>query len=306
MTYWCPLCQQRQDPLVPAWARADAPTPVDLVTARDRRRPPPVVFDDTGDISGPIDPADVVPALERHPAPRCACTRGHADAGWARTCASSSKRARPSAARTSCSSASWPATASPSARSSWPATAGVAHLAARAPARRRAEPPSWPTGVAEARSTTTRASAQVLALLERSEAAGADGEPLALDVFHAEHLAEERLDGGLCVLACRRDQLVGAAICESWNDADGIVVQLAVDPGERRSRSRARCCWRRSRACASAASRRSSCPSARARPRTRSRAVRVGRDAARVAADDLAQAARLSAPRGRQVASAAA
>ena len=48
--------------------RADAPTPVDLVNARDRRRPPPVLFDDTGDISGPIDPADVVPALERHPA----------------------------------------------------------------------------------------------------------------------------------------------------------------------------------------------------------------------------------------------
>jgi hypothetical protein len=68
VTYWCPECQQRQVPLVPAWARADAPTPVDLVTARDRRRPPPVVFDDTGDISGPIDPADVVPALERHPA----------------------------------------------------------------------------------------------------------------------------------------------------------------------------------------------------------------------------------------------
>jgi len=68
VTYWCPVCQQRQGPVVPAWARADAPTPVDLVTARDRRRPPPVVFDDTGDISGPIDPDDVVPALERHPA----------------------------------------------------------------------------------------------------------------------------------------------------------------------------------------------------------------------------------------------
>ena len=26
------------------------------------------MFDDTGDVSGPIDPADVVPALERHPA----------------------------------------------------------------------------------------------------------------------------------------------------------------------------------------------------------------------------------------------
>ncbi|MGN6188159.1 MAG: GNAT family N-acetyltransferase, partial [Conexibacter sp.] len=57
-------------------------------------------------------------------------------------------------------------------------------------------------------------------------------EPLALDVFHAEQLADERLDGELCVLACRRDRLVGAAICESWNDADGIVVQLAIDADE--------------------------------------------------------------------------
>jgi hypothetical protein len=68
VTYWCPLCQQRQDPLIPEWARADAPTPVDLMTARDRRRITPATFDDTGDVSGPVDPYDVVPALERHPA----------------------------------------------------------------------------------------------------------------------------------------------------------------------------------------------------------------------------------------------
>lgn len=95
------------------------------------------------------------------------------------------------------------------------------------------ERPSWPSGVAEATLEDEHGVAQVLALLERSETAGSDGEPLQLDVFHAEHLAEERLDSGLCALACRRDQLVGAAICESWNDADGIVVQLAVGPGER-------------------------------------------------------------------------
>jgi mycothiol synthase len=94
------------------------------------------------------------------------------------------------------------------------------------------EPPSWPSGVAEATLDDEQGVAQVLALLERSEAAGPDGEPLALDVFHAEHLTEERLDSGLCVLGCRRDQLVGAAICESWNDADGTVVQLVVAPGE--------------------------------------------------------------------------
>jgi mycothiol synthase len=95
------------------------------------------------------------------------------------------------------------------------------------------ERPSWPSGVTDATLDDERGAAEVLALLERSEAAGPDGEPLALDRFHAEHLTEERLDGGLCVLACRHERHVGVAICESWNDADGIVVQLAVDRGER-------------------------------------------------------------------------
>jgi mycothiol synthase len=94
------------------------------------------------------------------------------------------------------------------------------------------EPPSWPTGVVETVLNDDEGAAQVLALLERSAAIGSDGEAVALDRFHAEHLAEDRLDAGLCVLACRRDHLVGAAICESWNDADGIVVQLAVDRAE--------------------------------------------------------------------------
>jgi mycothiol synthase len=93
--------------------------------------------------------------------------------------------------------------------------------------------PSWPGGVAEASLDDEEGVAQVLALLERSDAHGADGEPLALDVFHAEHLEADRLDSDLCVIGCRRDQLVGAAICESWNDAHGLVVQLAIDPGER-------------------------------------------------------------------------
>lgn len=95
------------------------------------------------------------------------------------------------------------------------------------------EPPSWPSGVRAAALDDEQGVAQVLALLERAEATGADGEPLQLDAFHAEHLAEERLDSGLCVLAYRRDELVGAAVCESWNDADGIVAQLVVAPGER-------------------------------------------------------------------------
>jgi GNAT superfamily N-acetyltransferase len=94
------------------------------------------------------------------------------------------------------------------------------------------EPTSWPGGVTEATLDDEQGVAQVLALLDRSDARGTDGEPLQLDVFHDERLALERLDSDLCVLACRRNQLVGTAICESWNDADGIVVQLAVGPGE--------------------------------------------------------------------------
>jgi len=94
------------------------------------------------------------------------------------------------------------------------------------------EPTDWPSGVAAAALEDEHGVAQVLALLDRSDARGTDGAPLQLDFFHDEHLALERLDSGLCVLACRRDQLVAAAICESWNDADGIVVQLVVGPGE--------------------------------------------------------------------------
>jgi GNAT superfamily N-acetyltransferase len=95
------------------------------------------------------------------------------------------------------------------------------------------EPPDWPSGVGTIALDDDHGVAEVLALLERSEAAGPDGVPLALDRFHDEHLTEERLDAGLCVLASRREQIVGVAICESWNDADGIVVQLAVGRGER-------------------------------------------------------------------------
>lgn len=95
------------------------------------------------------------------------------------------------------------------------------------------EPPRWPAGVASVPLDDERGVAEVLALLERAGAVGPDGAPLALDRFHAEHLADERLDGALCVLAHRGDQLAGTAICESWNDADGIVVQLAAGPGER-------------------------------------------------------------------------
>jgi mycothiol synthase len=94
------------------------------------------------------------------------------------------------------------------------------------------EPGAWPPDVTADEIGDDRDVAEVLALLERAEAVDADGEPLALDRFHAEHLSDERLDRGLCVLARRDEQLVGVAICESWNDADGIVAQLAVDPHE--------------------------------------------------------------------------
>lgn len=89
----------------------------------------------------------------------------------------------------------------------------------------------WPSGVSAGEIEDDRDAADVLALLERAAAVDVDGEPLALDRFHAEHLADERLDRGLCVLARHETQLVGAALCESWNDADGIVVQLAVEAG---------------------------------------------------------------------------
>ena len=95
------------------------------------------------------------------------------------------------------------------------------------------EPPDWPSGVTTMPLDDEHGVAEVLALLERSEAAGPDGEPLALDRFHAEHLADEHLDAALCVLAYRREQVAGVAVCESWNDADGTVVQLAVGRSER-------------------------------------------------------------------------
>jgi ribosomal protein S18 acetylase RimI-like enzyme len=94
-------------------------------------------------------------------------------------------------------------------------------------------PADWPSGVTAAVPEDDHDIAELLALLERCLAVDPDGKPLALDRFHAEHLTEERLDRDLCVLARRREQLAGAAICETWNDADGIVLQLAVDPTER-------------------------------------------------------------------------
>jgi len=91
----------------------------------------------------------------------------------------------------------------------------------------------WPRGVAPHAFHDDGDGAAVLALLERSSARTPEGGPLALDRFHAEHLAEDRLDPDLCVLAYRGEQLVGAAIGETWNESDGTIVQLAVDPRER-------------------------------------------------------------------------
>ena len=94
--------------------------------------------------------------------------------------------------------------------------------------------PRWPSGVAP---HTFRDgdgdAAEVLALLERSAAEDPDGSLLALDVFHDEHLSHDLLDPELCVLAHRRDRLVGAAICETWDETDGSIVQLVVEPAER-------------------------------------------------------------------------
>jgi endonuclease-8 len=68
VTYWCDGCQELRRPHVPAWARDDAPTPVDFELAKERRRYPPPFADDSGEVSGPIDEGDVAPSLERHPA----------------------------------------------------------------------------------------------------------------------------------------------------------------------------------------------------------------------------------------------
>lgn len=96
-------------------------------------------------------------------------------------------------------------------------------------------PPRWPSGVSAhtLRGDGDGDAAEVLALLERSDATDADGQPLALDVFHDEHLSHELLDPALCVLAHRRDKLVGAAISETWDESDGSIVQVVVDPAER-------------------------------------------------------------------------
>ncbi len=68
VTYWCDGCQEERQLQYPAWARRDAPTPVDLKSAKERRHRPPLAADESGEVTGPIDPRDVVPALERHPA----------------------------------------------------------------------------------------------------------------------------------------------------------------------------------------------------------------------------------------------
>lgn len=91
---------------------------------------------------------------------------------------------------------------------------------------------AWPPGVAPDGIDDEHDLAEILALLERADARDPAGEPLPLDRFHAEQLADERVDRGLCVLARRGERLAGAAVCESWNDTDGIVAQLAVDPAE--------------------------------------------------------------------------
>jgi mycothiol synthase len=94
--------------------------------------------------------------------------------------------------------------------------------------------PVWPAGVTPHEPHDERDAAEILALLEQAGAQGSDGMLLALDRFHAEHLADERLDPDLCVLAREHDRLVGAAICETWDDSDGLIVQVVVEPAARR------------------------------------------------------------------------
>jgi GNAT superfamily N-acetyltransferase len=94
-------------------------------------------------------------------------------------------------------------------------------------------PASWPTGITAREPRGDEDLAGVLALLDRSHVTTPDGHPLALDRFHAEHLAPELLDPDLCVVAFRGQRLVGAAIAETWDESDGSIVALIVDHDER-------------------------------------------------------------------------
>lgn len=96
------------------------------------------------------------------------------------------------------------------------------------------ELPSWPRGIAARRLRDADDAVEVHALFERAVADVIPaGESRSLEQFADDHLADDRLDPDLWVLAHQREKLVGAAICETWDERSGEVTLLAVDPEAR-------------------------------------------------------------------------
>jgi mycothiol synthase len=95
------------------------------------------------------------------------------------------------------------------------------------------ELPSWPRGIAARTPRDDADAAEVRELFDRAVAEVADGSPGSLEPFLPDELADDRLDPDLWVLAHRRDRIVGAAICETWDGHGGEVTRLAVEPDER-------------------------------------------------------------------------
>jgi mycothiol synthase len=98
------------------------------------------------------------------------------------------------------------------------------------------DPPHWPRGVLARRLRDADDAVEVHALFERAVADVApDGATSrSLEQFATEHLADARLDPDLWVLAHQRETLVGAAICETWDERHGEVTLLAVERAARR------------------------------------------------------------------------
>lgn len=95
--------------------------------------------------------------------------------------------------------------------------------------------PSWPRGIAARRLRDADDAVEVHALFERAVAdvVPAGARPRSLQKFAEDHLADDRLDPDLWVLAHQRERLVGAAICETWDERSGEITLLAVEPETR-------------------------------------------------------------------------
>jgi mycothiol synthase len=91
--------------------------------------------------------------------------------------------------------------------------------------------PSFPRGITARRLRDADDAVEVHALFERAVAdvAPVGATPRSLEQFATDHLAEDRLDPDMWVLAHQRERLVGATICETWDERSGEVTLLAVE-----------------------------------------------------------------------------